>query len=208
MGSGGEEHQVNVDAFWIDQTEVTNAMYAKCVADGDCNPPKSSRSYARVLYYGNPAYDDYPVIYVDWNQGIAYCKWVGRELPTEAEWEKAARGTDGGTYPWGEEVDCDKANYNFSCAGDTSEVGSYSDGASIYGALDMAGNVWEWVSSLYKGYPYSTTDGREDLSASGARMLRGGSWDYDDYGVRSAYRYGRDPTLTSNSLGFRCALSP
>ena len=122
MGEGSGEHEVILDDFWIDQTEVTNAMYAQCVEAGDCSPPASVKSYTHDSYYGNSEFDDYPVIYVDWNQANAYCSWAGRRLPTEAEWEKAARGIDGRTYPWGEGIDCDNANYNFSCVGDTSPV--------------------------------------------------------------------------------------
>lgn len=212
MGSdaGGTDeqpvHQVYLDAFWIDQTEVTNFMYAKCAEDGDCDSPVSTRSYTRDSYYGNPEFANYPALYVDWNQANAYCKWAGRELPTEAQWEKAARGTDGRTYPWGEDISCDKANYS-SCVGDTTKGGTYPDGASIYGALDMAGNVWEWVSSLYQAYPYDENDGREDLSASGSRVLRGGAWYYFDYDVRSAARNWDEPTNAYNVIGFRCALS-
>lgn len=214
MGNNGgnddekPEHQVYLDAYWIDQTEVTNGMYAKCMEANKCNPPEKNRSQTRLSYFDDPEFEDYPVIYVSWDDAIAYCTWVGRELPTEAQWEKAARGTDGRAYPWGEDVDCDKANYYFSCVGDTSKVGSYPDAASIYGTLDMAGNVWEWVSSLYKPYPYDESDGREDLSASASRVLRGGSWYNYDYAVRSPDRNGFDPTNANGNLGFRCALSP
>jgi len=199
-------HQVNLDAFWIDQTEVTNAMYTKCVADGGCAPPSSSRSVTRVSYYGNSEFDDYPVIYVDWNKAKNYCEWRGARLPTEAEWEKAARGTDGRTYPWGESVGCDKANY-LNCVGDTTKVGSYLDGVSPYGMYDMAGNVWEWVNSLYQPYPYSADDGRENLSASGSRVRRGGSWGSSDDLVRSAFRSWVVPASSSYVVGFRCSLS-
>ena len=157
------QHKVYLDAYWIDQTEVTNAVYTQCVADGECEPPQDKLpggidyvatvdgvaidQNPRNSYNGNPTYADYPVIYVEWNQANAYCGWAGRRLPSEAEWEKAARGTDGRTYPWGEGIDCDKANYNGkdgSCMWDTRAVGSYPQGASVYGALDMVGNVSEW----------------------------------------------------------------
>jgi formylglycine-generating enzyme required for sulfatase activity len=202
-------HQVNLDAFWIDQTEVTNAMYAKCVDDGGCTPPSSSRSYTHDSYYGNSTYNNYPVIYVNWNQANAYCGWARRRLLTEAEWEKAARGTDGRIYPWGESISCSMANYwgnDGGCIGDTTEVGEYPAGASIYGAYDMAGNVWEWVSSLYQSYPYSANDGRENLGASGLRVLRGGSWLGVAHFVRSANRQSLDPAVTDFDFGFRCSL--
>lgn len=199
-------HQVNLDAFWIDQTEVTNAMYSKCVDEGECYPPYD------VNYYDNSSYANHPVVHVDWNQATAYCAWAERRLPTEAEWEKVARGTNGRTYPWGEGIDCDKANYTDSCVGDTSPVKSYPNGVSPYGAYDMAGNVWEWVSSLYQPYPYNENDGRENLSSSGDRVLRGGSWDYIDKFVRSASRYDYHPDYFNGffyvSVGFRCARSP
>ncbi|MBI3167627.1 MAG: SUMF1/EgtB/PvdO family nonheme iron enzyme [Chloroflexi bacterium] len=207
------EYKIFLRAFWIDQTEVTNAMYAKCVADDYCSSPSSERSFSRDSYYGNPEYENYPVIYVNWNQASEYCVWAGRDLPTEAEWEKAARGIDGRTFPWGEGISCEEANYDDQrCVGDTAKVGSYEIGASIYGALDMAGNVFEWVSSLHLPYPYDASDGREDLSASGTRVMRGGSWrynwDYTDYSLRSYSRGGYDPLTTQyNIVGFRCARS-
>jgi eukaryotic-like serine/threonine-protein kinase len=217
MGSDGSfnsiadpEHQVNLDAFWIDQTEVTNAMYAKCVADGSCKEPLFPSSNTHMSYYNNSEFDNYPVLYVDWNRAKIYCSWAERRLPTEAEWEKAARGEDGRTYPWGEEdYSCDKANYDSRCVGDTSPVGSYESGKSPYGAYDMAGNVSEWVSSLYKPYPYEVNDGRENLSDPGLRVLRGSSWYFKDTKPPSSGRLMVGPSSTNHSyVGFRCASSP
>jgi formylglycine-generating enzyme required for sulfatase activity len=199
-------HKVTLDSFWIDQIEVTNKMYALCEQAEACQPPSSTNSSTRNDYYGVSEFDDYPVIYVDLNKAKTYCAWAGRRLPTEAEWEKAARGTDGRTYPWGNDAPNNNLlNYNKN-VGDTTEVGKYPAGASIYGALDMAGNVWEWVSSLYQSYPYSASDGREDLSATGSRVLRGGAW-YDlNSGVRSATRLEFTPK-SFGYFGFRCVIS-
>jgi formylglycine-generating enzyme required for sulfatase activity len=198
-------HAIHLSAYYIDKYEVTNAAYGRCVDAGACVLPKQSRSYTRIAYYGNPEFDEFPVIYVDWNMAKTYCEWRGDRLPTEAEWEKAARGTDGRTYPWGESVSCDKANYQSNCKGDTTQVGSYLGGVSPYGLYDMAGNVWEWTSSLYKPYPYSADDGRENLNASGMRAPRGGSWNNYGFNVRSAYRYRLAPDYINYNVGIRCA---
>jgi eukaryotic-like serine/threonine-protein kinase len=209
------QHTVFLDAYWIDLTEVTNAMYARCVSSGACKKPFDYGSTTRSDYYGNSIYVDYPVVNVDWSMAGDYCSWAGRSLPTEAQWEKAARGTDGRIYPWGSGIDCQKANYKGGeadtyCLGDTNKVGSYPAGASPYGVLDMAGNVWEWVADSYnetyylnqpKTNPTGPTSGRN-------RILRGGSWNYFDDDVRTANRFMYDPSHRNNFIGFRCALSP
>jgi formylglycine-generating enzyme required for sulfatase activity/uncharacterized caspase-like protein len=201
------EDQVYLDAYWIDQIEVTNAMYEECVTDGGCTSPSSTSSWTRDNYYGNSEFKDYPVIYVDWDQANAYCSWADRRLPTEAEWEKAARGENAFIYPWGNDAPNNNLlNYN-SALGDTTEVSNYPNGASPYGALDMAGNVWEWVSSLYQPYPYDAEDGRENLNSTDARVLRGGTWRDVDSVVRSADRFRGGPTSSFNYVGFRCAVS-
>ena len=200
-------HTLFLDAFWIDQTDVTNAMFAGCVSAGKCKPPQFSTSITRKSYYDNAQYADYPVIYIDWSQADAYCKWAGRSLPSEAQWEKAARGTDGRTYPWGEGIDSSKANYNGS---DTSKVGSYPDGASPYGALDMAGNVGQWVADWYDSTYYQNSPQKNPTGpASGSsRVVRGGSWFSSDDGARSARRDGDDPSDQINYLvGLRCSVS-
>jgi formylglycine-generating enzyme required for sulfatase activity len=193
-------HQVDLNAFWIDQTEVTNKMYGKCVDAGKCDLPNFP------LHYYDSSYGNHPVVFVSWNDAFAYCFWANRRLPTEAEWEKAARGTESFIYPWGNESpNSTLLNYNRN-VGSTTEVGKYPDGVSVYGALDMAGNVWEWVSSLHKPYPYDASDGRENMDSLEDRVHRGGSWNLS--GGSSTYRSSGSPTFSVNVIGFRCARSP
>jgi len=218
MGSGTGDsdekpvHSVYLDAYYIDKFEVTNALYKDCVDARVCNPPINSGSYTRSSYYGNPQYDKFPVVYVNWNMAKAYCEWRGARLPTEAQWEKAARGTDARVYPWGKAVDCQKANYqggNNGCAGGTNETGSYESGKSPYGAYDMAGNVWEWVADWYSETYYQTSLPSNpfgpDLGQS--RVLRGGSWNRSEYESRASNRLKYGPDYNNFDIGFRCARS-
>ncbi|MEN6620589.1 MAG: SUMF1/EgtB/PvdO family nonheme iron enzyme [Smithella sp.] len=201
------QHTVYLSGYWIDKTEVTNEMYAKCVADGACEYPPNNSSYTQSSYYGNPKYDKYPVIYVSWYQANNYCTWAERQLPTEAQWEKAARGTDGRIYPWGNvSPDVSLANYE-SHVGDTTEVGSYPDGASPYGALDMTGNVWEWVKDWYGTYPSGSVSNPTGPATVDYNILRGGSWQDLESNVRSTFRVRSIPKNASDLNGFRCSLS-
>lgn len=149
------------------------------------------------------AKQEHPVTCVSWHDALAFCQWAVVRLPTEAEWEKAARGTDGRIWPWGNrEPNSGVCNFNRT-VGDTTPVGSYPDGASPYGLLDAAGNVWEWTSSLFKPYRYDATDGREDPKSGDGRTLRGGSFGNVARSVRCACRYGSGPYLRRGYFGFR-----
>jgi len=195
------KHGVYLDAFYIDKYEVTNEEYAKCVGGGPCGT--------------NNKYDGFtdprqPVVGVDWTQASTYCSWAGKRLPTEAEWEKAARGTEARTRPWGEGIDCAKANYKDCGHGVTKPVGSYPSGSSPYGAMDMAGNVWEWCADWYDKEYYRNSPNRNPKGPSSGRyrVLRGGSWNDPPTNLRSSLRGWSNLAERHSNYGFRCARTP
>ncbi|MFB0535442.1 MAG: formylglycine-generating enzyme family protein [Anaerolineae bacterium] len=208
------QHTVYLDAYYIDQSEVTNAQYRQCVQARACGRPSDS------TYYGNDYYDQYPVVFVTWYDANDYCRWVGKRLPTEAEWERAARGTDGRIFPWGSSLTKgNRANFcdancakRCRCVGVNdghdviSPAGSYPAGASPYGALDMAGNVWEWVSDWHSFdyYGWSPTRNPQGPNSGEKRVIRGGSCYEFRANLRTAVRNALAPHLGYHDVGFRC----
>jgi formylglycine-generating enzyme required for sulfatase activity len=207
---GGDEnpyHSVTVPSFKIDKYEVTVGNYQKCVDAGVCTPAGAGSK----CNYGVTGRDYHPINCVNWNQAKAYCAWIGKRLPSEAEWEKAARGTDGRKYPWGKSnLDCDHAVMSVSpCSNSgTQPVGSKPLGVSPYGALDMIGNVWEWVEDwFHDSYNGAPTDGSAWVVPAGSdRVVRGGSWaNRLTYDLRASRRVGDVPSSSCVDCGFRCA---
>jgi len=224
------QHRVYLNAYWIDRTEVTNANFARCMAAGMCKPEVyETEAQTFVPYAVHPDYRDYPAFLYEAEAAIDYCRWAGRRLPTEAEWEKAARGTDGRRFPWGNEIDCSRATcyertvntmqpeeqlngprcgYSYFCR--TVKVDAHSTGASPYGALNMAGNVWEWVNDWYAPDYYSVapTDNPIGPASGEYRVRRGGGAKsfYSDLRV-TARAGGYVGHVFDGQIGFRCALS-
>ena len=200
------EYIESVEKFYIDAYEVTNAEYEKFTYDTKREVP---------YHWSNGKVPknkkNHPVIYVNWYDAEEYCKWEGKRLPTEQEWEKAARGESGNIYPWGNTWTIDKSNHPYKGSTGTEPVGSYPNGTSPYGLYDMSGNVWEWVDSFYLPHPGNNINRGE--YGTDKRVLKGGSWfDCLSYGCGlSAPTFNRSfftPEVRNNSFGFRCAKSP
>jgi serine/threonine-protein kinase len=208
-------HMIILDAYFIDQYEVTTIQYAECVAADGCENPSRTNSATRESYFANPEFDNYPVIFVTWSDAAAYCAWAGKRLPSEAEWEKAARGSEVKAYPWGDgDPACKLANsFNnpdgSACTGDTSAVGSYPEGNSEYGVADMTGNVWEWVADWYSGTYYAESPAVNPPGPEGSsnKVLRGGGWSSKWPQLLTGNRTFDPNFHSSNDLGFRCAVS-
>ncbi|MCP4603743.1 MAG: SUMF1/EgtB/PvdO family nonheme iron enzyme [Proteobacteria bacterium] len=205
-------HRVYISEVIIDRHEVTNKRYLDCVSDGVCEKPTLQSSHRRQNYFNNPEFQDYPVIMVSWQQADTFCKHSNGRLPTEAEWEKAARGDTGRlrTWPWGEaDPTCTLANMGgaASCVGDTDRVGRRPAGQSPYGAMDMAGNVWEWVADWYDPNYYETSPARDPEGPVEGRLkvMRGGCWVSGADSLRVSCRKAELPAAWANNVGFRCA---
>jgi formylglycine-generating enzyme required for sulfatase activity len=227
QGANNEQpqHDVFVDNIWMGLTEVTNAQYSHFVEAGGYTQRQWWTDAGWQWHIENDVTEpghwqdeqwnrpDLPVVGVSWYEAIAYTRWLSHEtkltvrLPTEAEWERAACGEDERIYPWGDIPPNDQLLNYKSILGHTSTVGSYPDGASPYGALDIAGNVWEWTNSLYQGYPYQADDGREAPGGAGPRTLRGGSFNFSDDRIRCAARQDSLPLERVNDIGFRIVVS-
>jgi formylglycine-generating enzyme required for sulfatase activity len=223
------QHKVYLDAYWIDRAEVTNVNFGKCIAAGVCHPKQYDKTATTFIPYPiHPDYQDYPALLYEFEPAADYCQWAGRQLPTEAQWEKAARGTQALLYPWGNDLlDCTRANYyacniitnddstaprcGYSKYCKTTQVGDYLTGASPYGALNMAGNVWEWVADWYqpdyyanspKNNPSGPTDGDH-------RVIRGGGAKSLSQELRTTNRASGAPEhFMDGQMGFRCAMNP
>lgn len=208
-------HEVTISSFAIDRTEVTRGAYAECVDAGECPAPDAIAAYGEACPDASP---NHPVICVDWYRAAEYCAWRGGRLPTEAEWEKAARGTDGRRFPWGnEDPTCAQAHLNAVACGGLADgplmVGSKPAGASPYGALDMVGNVYEWTADWYLAGYYVRSPSEDPVGPEGGnyRVVRGASWNYSlSFGSRVAWRgsdEAADPDNAYTQIGFRCARS-
>lgn len=196
---------VNLSAFWIYSTKMTNYQFGQCVASGGCAFPQDESSRTSLE---DPLYSNRPVTGVDWEQAAAYCEWIGGSLPTEAQWEKTARGPSGNLHPWGDsEPTCDLLNFNH-CVGRATNSNAYPAGMSLYGALDMAGNVFEWVADWYDPAYYETTPAENPAGPEQGetRSVRGSSFESPPEGIAVSTRSNRAPGEYAGDLGFRCVV--
>ncbi len=213
------QHTVALDHFWIDRTEVTNAQYQQCVAAGVCQSPAVCDRGEPPLQAAPEA--NHPVVCVTWHEAQAYCEWAGARLPTEAEWEYAARGPGGNVYPWGNtfdgtlsnycDVNCDKPSANTAVDdghAQSAPVGSYPRGASWCGALDLVGNVFEWTADWIGDYPSTAQVNPTGPETGREKVIRGGGWHYPQASLRGVARATIAPDKRYNPLGFRCVISP
>lgn len=210
FGNSDEQpiHEVRLDPYWIDKYEVSNGQYALCVAAGVCGLPSNYMATAREDYYEKSAFANYPVIDVSWFDALDYCTWAGGRLPTEAEWEYAALGDTGWIYPWGdEEPTCSLANFGPCNEGGTQAVNSNPDGASPFGVLNMAGNVYEWVADWYAPYSSDSQNNPAGPTSGATKVLRGGNCENNKYWILAAVRLFDFPESSPGEFGFRCASS-
>ncbi len=200
------QRKIVLDAFDIDKTEVSSGRFDRCVKAGRCTPPrcieKEDSPESRA---------DHPVVCVTWQQAKDFCAWAGKRLPTEAEWEKAARGSEGRKYPWGDQAPaCHLANFSGCNKGSTHAVGALSASKSPFGAWDMAGNVWEWVADWHHEdyYALSPANNPPGPWSGSKKVVRGGAFSYDDESLESHGRTYDKPTVAYDHVGFRCASTP
>jgi len=209
MGSDSDDpdetprREVDLPEFQIEIFEVTNAQFAAFVAATGYQTDAEKGGEAGWRAFYREGREDYPVVKASWNDAVAYCQWAGRRLPSEPEWEKAARGTNGRLYPWGDDWDPARANVKASGMRGTVTVGSYGAGASPYGVFDMAGNVWEWTSDWY--LPYPGTSDSNPYFGERFKVTRGGGWFEEAAQVRASNRNATTTTAANDDLGFRCA---
>lgn len=221
------QHKVYLDAYWMDRTEVTNASFGRCLAAGACHPKVYETTATGYIPYAvHPDYQTHPAFLYESEPAEEYCQWAGRRLPTEAEWEKAARGVDARLYPWGNAMDCTRANYfvceapaktspdptgprcGYSSTCKTTPVDTYPSGASPYEALNMAGNVWEWVADWYQADYYTVSPVQAPVGPGNGlyRVIRGGGAKSISQNLRvTARAVGEPQHYLDGQIGFRCA---